>query len=67
MSNDFYRFQVGSFECIALCDGSADYSLESMVANAPRSEVEAYLQIFLIWLLRQKPWCWVNIFRPFPT
>jgi len=45
MRNDFYRFRVGSFGCIALCDGSADYSLESMVANAPRSEVEAYLRI----------------------
>jgi glyoxylase-like metal-dependent hydrolase (beta-lactamase superfamily II) len=45
MRNDFYRFRVGSFECIALCDGGADYSLESMVTNAPRSEVEAYLQI----------------------
>ena len=45
MRNDFYRFRVGSFDCIALCDGGADYSLESMVANAPRSEVEAYLQI----------------------
>jgi glyoxylase-like metal-dependent hydrolase (beta-lactamase superfamily II) len=45
MRNDFYRFRVGSFDCIALCDGGADYSLESMVANAPRSEVEAYLQV----------------------
>jgi glyoxylase-like metal-dependent hydrolase (beta-lactamase superfamily II) len=45
MRNDFYRFRVGSFDCIALCDGGADYSLESMVTNAPRSEVEAYLQI----------------------
>jgi glyoxylase-like metal-dependent hydrolase (beta-lactamase superfamily II) len=45
MRNDFYRFRVGSFDCLALCDGGADYSLESMVANAPRSEVEAYLQV----------------------
>lgn len=44
MENDFYSFQIGSFECAALCDGSAEYSLESMVANAPRSDVQAYLQ-----------------------
>jgi glyoxylase-like metal-dependent hydrolase (beta-lactamase superfamily II) len=41
---DFHRFQLGSFECIALCDGGAQYSLESMVSNGPRSEVEAYLE-----------------------
>jgi glyoxylase-like metal-dependent hydrolase (beta-lactamase superfamily II) len=40
---DFYRFQVGDFKCVAVCDGAAQYSLESMVANAPRSELEAYL------------------------
>lgn len=41
---DFYQFQVGDFECFALCDGGAKYSLESMVMNAPPSEVQAYLQ-----------------------
>jgi glyoxylase-like metal-dependent hydrolase (beta-lactamase superfamily II) len=44
MSDNFYPFRVGTFECIALCDGGADYSLESMVTNAPRSDVEAYLR-----------------------
>lgn len=44
MENDLYSFQVGSFECVALCDGSAEYSLESMVKNAPRSEVQTYLK-----------------------
>ena len=44
MRNDFYPFQVGNFECVALCDGEADYSLESMVTNAPRSVVETYLE-----------------------
>jgi len=42
--HDFYGFRVGKFDCMALCDGSAIYTLESMVINAPRSEVEAYLQ-----------------------
>ena len=41
---DFHRFQLGSFECIALCDGAAQYSLESMVSNASRAEVETYLK-----------------------
>lgn len=41
---DFYPFRVGDFECFALCDGAARYTLESMVTNAPRSEVQAYLQ-----------------------
>ena len=43
MGKDIYRFHVGNFECIAICDGSAEYSLESMVTNAARSEVEACL------------------------
>ena len=43
-TNNFYPFRVGNFECAAVCDGSSDYSLESMVTNAPRSEVEAYLR-----------------------
>ena len=43
-SYNFYRFRVGRFECFALCDGGAKYTLESMVTNAPHSEVHAYLQ-----------------------
>jgi glyoxylase-like metal-dependent hydrolase (beta-lactamase superfamily II) len=46
MSNDFYPFRVGSFECVALCDGNLEYTLESMVTNAPRSAVQAYLQAY---------------------
>jgi glyoxylase-like metal-dependent hydrolase (beta-lactamase superfamily II) len=41
---DCFPFRLGSFECVALCDGGLDYTLESMVKNAPRSEVQAYLQ-----------------------
>src|SRR4030095_15320412 len=44
MKNDFYPFQLGNFECVALCDGSAEYTLESMVTNTPHSEVQEYLQ-----------------------
>jgi glyoxylase-like metal-dependent hydrolase (beta-lactamase superfamily II) len=44
MPYDFYPFRTGKFECFALCDGGARYTLESMVTNAPRSEVQAYLQ-----------------------
>jgi glyoxylase-like metal-dependent hydrolase (beta-lactamase superfamily II) len=43
MGNDFYRFQTGKFGCIALCDGSLEYTLESMITNAPRADVQAYL------------------------
>jgi glyoxylase-like metal-dependent hydrolase (beta-lactamase superfamily II) len=41
---DFYPFRVGNFECLALCDGGAQYTLESMVTNASRAEVQTYLQ-----------------------
>jgi glyoxylase-like metal-dependent hydrolase (beta-lactamase superfamily II) len=44
MSNDVYPFRVGSFECLALCDGNLENTLESMVTNAPRSDVQAYFQ-----------------------
>ena len=44
MRTGYYRFQLGSNECISLYDGSGDYKLEQMVANAPRSNVEAALQ-----------------------
>ena len=41
---DSYGFQLGDFECVALCDGGAEYAIESMVKNAPRDQVELYLQ-----------------------
>jgi glyoxylase-like metal-dependent hydrolase (beta-lactamase superfamily II) len=41
---DYYRFQSGDSEYVSLCDGSMDYPLESMITNAPRSEVAAALQ-----------------------
>lgn len=44
MRSDFYPFRLGSFECIALCDGGLEYTPESIVTNAPRAEVETYLQ-----------------------
>jgi glyoxylase-like metal-dependent hydrolase (beta-lactamase superfamily II) len=44
MRTDYYRFQLGHSECVSLCDGSVDYELESMVTNAPRSDVVAALQ-----------------------
>lgn len=44
MRTDYYRFQLGNNECISLCDGGMDYELESMVTNAPRSDVEAALR-----------------------
>ena len=43
MGANFYTFQLGNFECVSLFDGVADYKLDSMVANAPRTDVEAAL------------------------
>lgn len=45
MSTDYYRFPLGSFDCISLYDGFHDYKLEQMVTNAPRAEIEAALLI----------------------
>jgi glyoxylase-like metal-dependent hydrolase (beta-lactamase superfamily II) len=44
MRADYYHFQLGDRPCVSLCDGSMDYELESMVTNAPRSDVVAALQ-----------------------
>jgi glyoxylase-like metal-dependent hydrolase (beta-lactamase superfamily II) len=44
MRTNYHRFQLGDSECVSLCDGSMDYELESMVTNAPRSDVVAALQ-----------------------
>lgn len=43
MSADFYTFQLGNCDCVSLYDGVADYKLESMINNAPRTDVEAAL------------------------
>jgi glyoxylase-like metal-dependent hydrolase (beta-lactamase superfamily II) len=43
MEMEFYPFQLGNFECVSLCDGVVEYKLESMVTNAPRTDVEAAL------------------------
>lgn len=44
MRDDYYRFQLGDSECVSLYDGSVDYELQSMVINAPRSNVAAALR-----------------------
>ena len=46
MRTDYYRFQLGDSECVSLCDGNVDYELESMVTNAPRSDVVAALRAY---------------------
>lgn len=43
---DFYRFQLGRHECVALYDGYHDHKLQNMVANAPTWEVEAALSAY---------------------
>ncbi len=44
MSNGFHRFRLGEFACLALRDGSFNYPLESLFANAPAPELTAVLQ-----------------------
>ena len=41
---DYYRFQLGGHECVALYDGYHDHKLQNMVTNVARSEVEVALQ-----------------------
>ncbi len=44
MNSDFYRFQLGNYECVTLYDGYHDYKLEQMVTNAPQTAIEAALR-----------------------
>jgi glyoxylase-like metal-dependent hydrolase (beta-lactamase superfamily II) len=39
-----YRFQLGRFECLSLCDGSWDYPLKNVFANAPVEQVQEALR-----------------------
>jgi len=41
---EYYRFQLGSHDCVALYDGYHDHKLQNMVTNVARSEVEVALQ-----------------------
>jgi glyoxylase-like metal-dependent hydrolase (beta-lactamase superfamily II) len=44
VSNESYRFKVGSIECIAVSDGTFAYSPDSFVANAPVERFEQELR-----------------------
>ena len=44
MDFGYYRFPVGSFECVALSDGAFNYPLESLFANVPAEQVQATLR-----------------------
>lgn len=44
MQSEHFQFQVGTFECAALSDGSFNYPLESFFANAPKAQIEAALR-----------------------
>jgi glyoxylase-like metal-dependent hydrolase (beta-lactamase superfamily II) len=39
-----YRFQLGSFECLALSDGSVNYPPGHLFANVPKAQVEEALR-----------------------
>jgi glyoxylase-like metal-dependent hydrolase (beta-lactamase superfamily II) len=40
MQEGSYRFNVGAFQCLALSDGSMDYSPQRLFANVPPAVVE---------------------------
>jgi glyoxylase-like metal-dependent hydrolase (beta-lactamase superfamily II) len=44
MNTGSYRFKLGAFECLSLCDGSLDYPLQSFFANVPLERVEQALR-----------------------
>jgi glyoxylase-like metal-dependent hydrolase (beta-lactamase superfamily II) len=44
MTGNSYAFSLGKFHFVSLWDGDVEYRLESMVANAPREEVQAALE-----------------------
>jgi glyoxylase-like metal-dependent hydrolase (beta-lactamase superfamily II) len=43
MHMQYYHFRVGHFDCVAISDGSLNYSVESFFANAPLEQVQAAL------------------------
>ena len=44
MNNEIYRFKVGSFECIAVSDGTFAYPDHSFFINAPKERLEQALR-----------------------
>jgi glyoxylase-like metal-dependent hydrolase (beta-lactamase superfamily II) len=44
MNAECYRFQLGSFECVSLSDGSWDYPLKSFFANVPLDRIQEALR-----------------------
>lgn len=44
MNSEIYRFKIGSFECIAVSDGTFAYPDHSFFMNAPRERLEQVLR-----------------------
>jgi glyoxylase-like metal-dependent hydrolase (beta-lactamase superfamily II) len=44
MSTNNYRFKVGTFECIAIADGTNTYSASNLFVNAPKEHLEQMLR-----------------------
>jgi glyoxylase-like metal-dependent hydrolase (beta-lactamase superfamily II) len=44
MDTGSYRFTLGGFRCVSICDGAFNYPLESLFANVPREQVEEALR-----------------------
>ena len=43
MNSEIYRFKVGTFECMAVSDGTFDYPDHSFFVNAPKERLEQVL------------------------
>jgi glyoxylase-like metal-dependent hydrolase (beta-lactamase superfamily II) len=41
---EFFRFKIGEFECLSLCDGYHDYGIDALFAGADREELKAALR-----------------------
>jgi glyoxylase-like metal-dependent hydrolase (beta-lactamase superfamily II) len=44
MDDECYRFSLGGFECVSLCDGHVDYPIESFFANVPVEKLQEVLR-----------------------
>jgi glyoxylase-like metal-dependent hydrolase (beta-lactamase superfamily II) len=44
MNHGYYRFKLGEFQCVSLCDGQVNYPVESFVTNVPKAQVEKILR-----------------------
>lgn len=44
MTKEFFHFKVGAFDCLSVCDGYHEYSIDTFFPNVDRDELEQALQ-----------------------